>query len=40
MMYGRSILNINHSKQDLVTDVAVKYVQNHVKYPETVLNHV
>lgn len=40
MMYGRSILNINHSKQDLVTNVTVKGAQNRVKYTETVFNHV
>ena len=39
-MYGRSILNINHSKQDLVADVTVKDAQNCVKYTETVFNHV
>ena len=38
-MYGRNILNNNHSKKDLVIDVKVKDIQNRVKYIETVLQH-
>lgn len=39
VMYGRNILNDNNSKQDLVTNVTVKEVQNGIKNAETALQN-